>query len=50
MLQAQSTFTSKDHALTKVATKAQALTEQVTMLSTSVQTTALTKQKLQFTY
>ena len=50
MLQAQSTFTSKDHALTNVATKAQALIEQVTMLSTSEQITALTKQKLQCTY
>ena len=50
MLQAQSTFTSKDHAQTKLATKAQALTEQVIMMSTSVQTTALTKKKLQCTY
>ena len=50
MLQAQSTFTWKDHAQTKLATKAQALTEQVIMMSTSVQTTALTKQKLQCTY
>ena len=50
MLQAQSIFTWKDHAKTKLAIKAQSLTEQVIMMSTSVQTTALTKQKLQCTY